>query len=452
MIQPERIQPLNDRPDRRGRYVLYWMQAAQRVACNHALQHAVECAEELGLPVLAVFALADRFPGASRRHYRFMLEGLCGVGRELRERGIRLVVRHQAPPQAVAELAGEAARVVTDAACLPVLRTWRARAAEKLECRFVQVDTNAVVPLTRASDKEEWAAHTLRRKIRPLLDEFLVPLEETAPPRSSLRLEVDSLDLEPMEPLLKGLRTDAEPGPVDTFTGGEAEAHKHLKTFLDEKLDRYGEDGNDPSLDVVSNLSPYLHFGQISPLEIALAVRGRGGPGADAFLEQLIVRRELARNFVLFNPKAHTFEGLPDWARKTLRRHARDKRPHIYSPEELEGARTHDPYWNAAQKQMVLTGKMAPYMRMYWGKKILEWTPEPADAFRIALTLNDRYELDGRDPNGIAGVAWCFGKHDQAWKERPVFGKVRYMNDRGLERKFDMEAYLAQVEELETTR
>jgi deoxyribodipyrimidine photo-lyase len=206
---------------------------------------------------------------------------------------------------------------------------------------------------------------------------------------------------------------------------------------------------NDPTLDYLSHLSPYLHFGQISPLYIALKVIDTDSRGKEAFLEELIVRRELSMNFVFYNEKYDSFEAVPEWAKKTLKAHQKNKRQYTYSLEELETAQTHDAYWNAAQREMVGRGKMHGYMRMYWGKKIIEWSKTPEKAFQIALYLNNKYELDGRDPNGFTGVAWCFGKHDRPWGERPIFGNVRYMNDKGLKRKFDADRYVRMMSRIE---
>jgi deoxyribodipyrimidine photo-lyase len=230
---------------------------------------------------------------------------------------------------------------------------------------------------------------------------------------------------------------------------GDALSGQSLDAFIRDKLKHYNDLRNDPGTDYGSQMSPYLHFGQISPLEIALKVRrarGKAKDAKEAYLEELIVRRELSMNFVHYNPHYDAYQSLPDWAQKTLKAHEKDHRETIYSLEEFEHARTHDPYWNAAQTEMVDTGKMHNYMRMYWGKKILEWSKTPEKAYRTALSLNNKYELDGRDPNGFTGVAWCFGKHDRAWPERPIFGKIRYMNAAGLRRKFDIEAYVRRVE------
>ena len=271
----------------------------------------------------------------------------------------------------------------------------------------------------------------------------MIPLKPAKLKNTTLDLNIPGrIDLDDPK-LLTRLKLDASVPPSAIFTGGTAEAQKRLNLFLKTKLDRYPIDRNDPMLDCQSNLSPYLHFGQISPLTIALAVQAIDSPGKDAFLEELIVRRELSHNFVYYNPGYDRYDtALPPWALRTLNFHAKDKREYTYTLQQLETAQTHDPAWNAAQLEMTLTGKMHNYMRMYWGKKILEWTQTPQQGFEWAIYLNNKYELDGRDPNGYAGVAWCFGKHDRAWSERPVFGKIRYMNAAGLSRKFNVQAYI----------
>ena len=234
------------------------------------------------------------------------------------------------------------------------------------------------------------------------------------------------------------------------FKGGSNEAAKLLSNFVKNKLSVYPELKNDPTVDFTSNLSAYLHFGQISPVQIAFDVLAADAPNEakEVYLEELIVRRELAVNYIHFNENYDCFEGLPNWSKLTLNKHKADSREYLYIVEDLERAETHDPYWNAAQNQMRVTGRMHGYMRMYWGKKILEWTKTPQEAFKAALYLNDKYELDGRDPNGFTGVAWCFGKHDRPWKERLVFGTVRFMNENGLRRKFDANKYVENVKRL----
>ncbi len=452
MIHPSRIQPLNGRSVQDGRYVLYWMQASQRVECNHALEFAVGAANERNLPVVVGFGLTDRFPEANLRHYTFMLEGLEEVRRGLHRRGIRFALLHRSPELAAAELAREASLVVADRGYLRIQRQWRNHVAKNSPCAVIQVESDSVVPVETASPKEEYTAGTLRPKLHRILQDYLVPLAERPLRKDSLSLPLD-VDAEKDFQALPGQMTiDRTVAPVTTTRGGTGQAKILLEKFIADKIRHYPDLHSDPGLDYSSHLSPYLHFGQISPLAVALRViseRSIPAGARDAYLEELIVRRELSMNFVYYNERYDEFESLPDWAKKTLAGHAKDRREYLYSPEQWERAETHDPYWNAAQKELVLSGSMQNYLRMYWGKKILEWSRSPAEAFRTALWLNNRYELDGRDPNGFAGVAWCFGKHDRAWPERKVFGKIRYMNDAGLKRKFDMDAYLRKVDAME---
>ena len=448
MIQEERVKALNRKPVQKGRYVLYWMQASQRAEYNHALEYGILQANELRLPILAFFGITDHFPEANERHYTFLLEGLREVKRSLQERGIQMVISHKSPEAGVVELARQAAMVVVDRGYLKIQRGWRAYAAQQVHCPFIQVESDVIVPAEEASPKEEYSAATFRPKVRRKLDRFLVPLRENHPVKGSLSFDFDSFDISEVGKAVAQLRIDRSVGRVKDLVGGKSQARGHLRLFLQEKLDGYPELRNDPTRDSLSQMSPYLHFGQISPLFIALQVMETQSPGREAFLEELIVRRELSMNFVLYNSQYDSHEGLPEWARKTLSEHQGDRRSSLYDPEALEHASTHDPYWNSAQNEMVLTGKMHGYMRMYWGKKILEWSRSPEDAFRIALYLNNKYELDGRDPNGFTGVAWCFGKHDRPWGERQIFGKVRYMNDKGLKRKFDADGYVKKIQGL----
>jgi len=454
MIQEERIEGLSQKPLKKGRYVLYWMQASPRITCNHAYQYAVRMANRLSLPLLACFNLIPGYPEAARPHYRFMIEGLVALSKTLRANGVRFVIITGLPGAAPLALGDDAALVVTDRGYLTFQKRWREEVARELECPLVQVETDVVVPVAYASPKEEWSAATFRKKITPSFDRFLVPLEQKKPARSSLDMDAGSVKEETTETLLTrisghspGKNGSGQPDPLP-WRGGEAAAQDILNQFIRENLDHYPAYRNDPGAGVLSCMSPYLHFGQISPLFIAQKILGSKSPSAGTYLEELIIRRELSMNFVHYNPLYDEFSGLPDWAKKTLSDHSGDRREYTYRFSEFESARTHDPYWNAAQREMVLTGKMHGYMRMYWGKKILEWSETPEEAYRTALALNNRYELDGRDPNGYAGIAWCFGRHDRAWQERPVFGKIRYMNAAGLKRKFDANRYVARIEAL----
>ncbi len=445
-IQKERIKQLNEASLRNGSYVLYWMQASPRIEYNHALEYAVEKANELNRPLVAFFGITGNFPEANERSYWFMLEGLLEAKKSLEERGIQLVVWGKSPEKGILELSRDASLLVGDRGYLRIQKKWYQYVAEKAPCPFIQVETNVVVPVETASSKEEYSAATLRPKLTRVLEKYLAPLRESSLRVHSLDLEFESVELENPERLIDGLNVDRTVKRVESFRGGTSEAKKHLRVFIKRKLDDYPELRNDPTLDFVSNMSPYLHFGQISPVYIALEILKTESPGREAYLEELIVRRELSMNFVFYNEKYDSFDCLPGWAKNTLMAHRKDRRPFKYGLEELENGETHDPVWNAAQQEMAKTGKMHGYMRMYWAKKLIEWVESPVEAFRLALYLNNKYELDGRDPNSFAGVAWCFGKHDRPWKERPVYGKVRYMSENGLKRKFDVGKYIRKLQ------
>ncbi len=451
MIQPERVLRLNDEWPRDGDYVLYWMQASQRAEWNHALEYAITEANQRKLPVVVLLGLTDAYPEANLRHYAFMLEGLRETQAALRERGIQLVVRRQSPDEAAVAMAADAALLVADRGYTRIQKQWHQHVARHAPCPVVQVESDVVVPVETASDKEEYAAATIRRKLQRQLKTFLVPMAETPVKRDSLGLKLGGFDISDVDAALAKLDVDRSVPRQSFYVGGTAQAKARLDRFIGEKLDAYADTRGDPSLGIESHLSPYLHFGQISPLCVALRVRdapGKRQEAKDTFLEELIVRRELSINFVHHNPHYDRFRCLPAWARAALARHAGGERQYVYSRRQLETCRTHDPYWNAAMREMVVTGKMHNYMRMYWGKKILEWSRSPQAAFKTLLALNNKWFLDGRDPNSYAGVAWCFGKHDRPWGERPIFGTVRYMNAAGLKRKFDMEAYVRQVDSL----
>jgi deoxyribodipyrimidine photo-lyase len=453
LIQNTRIQNLNDHERRAdGAYVLYWMQEAQRARGNAALEIAIRGANKYGLPVVVCFGLMDGYPEANERHYAFMLDGLADCAAELQARGIAFVLRRGMPGDVALALSHKAAAVICDRSYMPVQRQWRTTLADAATCPVVQVETEIVVPVDVASDKSEYAARTIRPRIHRVWDEYLMPLDETEPEMrvDSLALESD-YDLSDPAALLSTLDLDRSVKPVKRFRGGRVAALEMLNRFVDDVLDGYAKGRNEPSAAQTSFLSPYLHFGHISPVEMALAARDSGiGATEDrgSFIEELVVRRELAMNYANFATGFETYDALPGWARKTLSEHAGDEREYVYDRAALEACGTHDAHWNDAMREMVHTGFMHNYMRMYWAKKILEWSATPEDAFNTALALNNKYFLDGRDPNSYANVAWCFGLHDRAWTERPVFGKIRYMNANGLNRKFDMEAYTAFVDSM----
>ena len=455
MVERERLQLLNDAPEVPGEYVLYWMQQSQRAAFNPALEWAIANANRLRLPVVVGFGLTDGYAEANARHYAFMLEGLREVDAVLARRGIAFVIRRGAPDTVAIELAQRAALVVCDRGYLRHQKTWRLRVARACGRRVVQVEGDVVVPVDLASNRREVGARTLRPKIARLRDAWLKKLRTTpvtvrADMFAQRLAHPDVIALSDVDALVASLDIDRTVAPVARFRGGTTEAKRRLQAFLDGGLSRYAAERGEPALAQVSFLSPYLHFGQISPVEIALEVAGGevDADGRASYLEELIVRRELAINFVEHEPEYDCYGGLPRWARDTLDRHRSDLRPHRYGTDELVAASTHDPYWNAAMREMRDTGYMHNHMRMYWGKKILEWSASPEEAYATALALNNRYFLDGRDPNSYANVAWCFGLHDRPWPERPIFGTVRSMTQGGLVRKIDADAYVASVDRL----
>jgi deoxyribodipyrimidine photo-lyase len=452
-IDPARVKRLTEGRPSEGRYVLYWMQQSQRAVHNPALEHATARANTEGLPLLVVFGLTEDFPEANRRHYTFMLEGLRETRARLAEDGIQMVVRHGAPDDVALAYADDAALLVTDRGYLRHQRRWRARVAAEAPCPVVQVEGDVVVPVETVTDKAEYAARTIRPKIHEHLDRFLMLPPGSAVERPSTALDVaEGLALDDVDAVVDDLSlADRVPPVRGLFCGGTSAAEDLVSDFRADQLAGYDDNRNQIQSHAVSHMSKYLHFGQVSPVWLALQVQAANAPSddIDSYLEELIVRRELAVNHVYFRPDTYDqYKCLPEWARETLAEHADDERESLYSREELEQGATHDPYWNAAMKEMRATGYMHNYMRMYWGKKILEWSPDPETAFERALTLNNRYFLDGRDPNSYANVLWLFGLHDRGWKERPIYGKVRYMSQGGLERKADPDAYVEKVDRL----
>jgi deoxyribodipyrimidine photo-lyase len=436
--------------DRSSGPVVYWMSRDQRVADNWGLLHAQEEALARQSSLAVVFCLAPSFLGATLRQYAFMLSGLQEVERRLAALGIPFFLLGGEPVEELPrfiETEG-ASLLVTDFDPLRVKRTWRETVAERISIPFHEVDAHNIVPCRHASPKLEYSAATIRRKLDRLVPTFLEEYPRlVAHPFPWPRIPRPV----PWADLLHRLPVDRSVPPVTGIVPGESAAHRALAAFLDWRLEGYATGRNDPNRNGQSGLSPYLHFGHLAPQRVALAVASGGiSEGSAAFLEELIIRRELSDNFCWYNDRYDRVEGFPDWARKTLERHRGDPREYRYSRELLERGETHDPLWNAAQKEMILTGRMHGYLRMYWAKKILEWSGSPEEALATAIFLNDRYELDGRDPNGYAGIAWSIGGvHDRPWGERPVFGMIRYMNYTGCLRKFDVPAYVSRITDLE---
>ena len=445
----KRVRTLKEGPEKPGP-VLYWMSRDQRVRDNWALLHAQEVALANKAPLAVCFCLVPDFLNAAFRQYSFMIHGLAEVEKNLAARDIPFLLRTGSPKEEIPDLVKslEATALITDFDPLRLKRAWKNDVAKELTIPMHEVDAHNIVPCWQASPKQEWAAYTFRPKVRRALDEFLTDMPELTRHSSKFGKTGEKIS---WPGIMKNHPADRTVPEVDWLTPGETAAQKQLKHFIEDKLAYYDRDRNDPTKYGQSNLSPYLHFGHISAQRVALAVLKSKAPqdAKDAFLEELIVRRELSDNFCFYNDNYDNFQGFPEWAQKSLKARRRDERDYVYSLEEFDRALTHDDAWNAAQREMVLTGKMHGYLRMYWAKKILEWTASPEEAMKTAIYLNDRYELDGRDPNGYVGIAWSIGGvHDRAWKERPVFGKIRYMSFGGLKSKFAVEDYMKKFPEL----
>ncbi|MEO0288862.1 MAG: deoxyribodipyrimidine photo-lyase [candidate division WOR-3 bacterium] len=444
MVERERIKILKDYGIKKGDFVLYWMQSSQRVEYNHALTYSIEKANGLKLPLIVVFCLVPSFPNANLRHYYFMLEGLKETFEKLESLSIGTILEIGDPVDIVTKYSLNASLVITDTGYTKIQRCWRNEITKRINSSFFQVETDIVVPVEVASNKEEFSAATIRKKILEKVPHFLNEIKIQKPlkkwDKSFYRIDIQNL--------LNKIRCDKSVSPSKFFKGGYTQAKKKLEDFLSNKLKEYELFKNDPTKNVTSDLSPYLHFGQISPVEIVLNILKVNRDLSNSFIDELIVRRELAINFTYYNKNYDSFNSLPGWAKESLTRHEKDKRKYFYTLEELENSKTHDPFWNSAQKEMVIKGKMHGYMRMYWGKKVIEWSKTPVEAYERLIYLNDKYELDGRDPNGYAGISWCFGKHDRPFKERKIFGKVRYMSENGLKRKFEVEKYVNMIESL----
>lgn len=475
-----RVRAANDRavrPD--GSWVLYWMIASRRTSFNFALQHAAERARELGRPLVILEALRSGYPWASDRLHHFVLDGMADTRRRLAGRPVAyhpyVEPEHGAGRGLLAALAADAALVVTDEFPTFFLPRMVAAAAGCLPVRLEAVDGNGLLPMAAAS-RAFPTAYAFRRFLQrelpvhletvPLAD----PLAEPLPDPVDLPAEFRERWPEASDELLGGDPGAVAALPIDhrvpaaPTQGGAAAAERQLESFLEHRLARYADGRNAPDDDAASGLSPYLHFGHLGAhrVFVELAARERWDPGqlgskatgkrqgwwgmseaAEAFLDQLVTWRELGFNNCFHDPDHDRYESLPEWAQRTLAVHAGDPREHVYTLEELTGARTHDELWNAAQRQLLREGTMQNYLRMLWGKKILEWTREPREAHEVMVELNNRFALDGRDPNSTSGILWCLGKHDRPWgPEREVFGTVRYMSSKNTARKMSVAGYL----------
>ena len=459
-VEPERVRELNTSPLRPGaRFVLYWAQMNRRVETNHGFVFAAELANRHKLPLLVYEGLTWRYPHANDRLHRFILEGVPETAAELKRRKVGyffyLDATREHRDDVLYQLAEHALCVVTDDYPTFIASMHNARVPQKIGVAYYVVDSSCIVPMSR-HEKRAYGAYTIRPKIKRELPTYLKPLESVAVERAwrdeilpeeirGLRTEAT---VEKIPGLIAGCEINHSVAPSLSFTGGYGAARKHLELFLEKKLARYAGESNQPAKRATSDLSPSLHFGHISALEVALAVRDYAEEHkliADSFLEELIVRRELAFNFARFTPNPESLDVLPDWCKKTMAKHAADPRPFEYTPKQLEDAETYDELWNATQKELLLRGKIHGYYRMYWGKKIMEWSRTYEQALEVMIHLHDVYALDGRDPNTYTNILWCFGLHDRPWGERPVFGQLRYMSLDGMKRKTDTAAYIKEV-------
>jgi deoxyribodipyrimidine photo-lyase len=424
--------------------VIYWMSRDQRVKDNWALIFSQRIALQYKLPLVVIFCVVPEFLHATVRQYEFMLKGLQELILALDKKNIPFAIKTGLPVDIIPRLIRktDAACMISDFDPLRIKRQWKADLAKNISIPFYEVDAHNIVPCWIASPKQEYAAYTFRPKMKKHLPEFLGPFP--AVKKHPFALKETEKDIN-WKTVYTSLNIDHTVSEVDWLVPGEKAALRTLRSFIAHKLPSYDKERNDPLKKGQSNLSPYLHFGHISAQRVAWEVQSSdvSQTAKDSFLEELIIRRELSDNYCFYNERYDAFEGFPLWAQQSLHKHRNKPREHIYSMEQFEKAKTHDDLWNTAQKEMLIRGKMHGYMRMYWAKKILEWTESPEIALKIAIYLNDKYELDGRDPNGYTGIAWSIGGvHDRAWKERRVFGKIRYMSYNGCKSKFDIKQYI----------
>ena len=444
-MNEKRIRLIRKSPEKAGP-IVYWMSRDQRVHDNWALIFAQKLAIDKKFPLSVVFCLNTNFLGAAERQFGFMLKGLRETAIELHKFNIGFNLLIGEPQKTLPNflLQVNAGVLVTDFDPLKIKMKWKDEIAKRIDIPFYEVDAHNIVPCFYVSKKEEFAAYTLRPKIEKALPEFLEEYTKIEIMKSNFVSEYHVN----WEEAAGSLKIDRSIKEVDWLKPGETSALKIMDDFIYNKLESYSEFRNDPTKDAQSNLSPYLHFGQISAQRIALNIEKLQikNESINSFLDELIIRKELSDNYCFYNSNYDNYIGFRDWAKKSLEEHRKDEREFVYSSEQFEKAQTHDQLWNAAQNQLVTSGKMHGFMRMYWAKKILEWTSSPEEALRISIYLNDKYELDGRDPNGYAGCAWSVGGvHDRAWFDRAVFGKIRYMNYNGCKRKFDVEEYCRDI-------
>lgn len=424
--------------------ILYWMSREQRSEDHWPLSYAQELALKQNKPLLVVFTLMESFLEANHSHYDFMLRGLKEVAKNLENKDISFVLLQGDPSELLPPFIEEhqIAHVITDFDPLKHKRNLQESVADKISISLDIVDGHNIVPITTASLKQEYGAYTLRPKLHKRLDEFLHQIPKIQ--KHPVVYEQDFPDVS-WDSIFESLDLKKNPYLEITYPSGPKAAENQLQDFIEHRLKNYSAHSNDPTKDVLSGLSPYLHFGQLSSQRVLRTLEESSFPASSTadFVEQIFVRKELSDNYCYYNSNYDNLQGFPDWAKKSLDAHRGDPREYLYDYQDFLYGKTHDELWNAAQWELLKTGKIHSYLRMYWCKKIFEWTKSPEEAMEIAIRLNDGYSIDGRDPNGYTGIAWSIGGvHDRAWKERPVFGKIRYMNYNGAKRKFDVETYI----------
>ena len=449
-----------------GESVVYVMHRDQRVQDNHALLAAQALALEKEVPLYVLFMMGH-FKNRAKEHYEFMLDGLEEVSHDLKSKNIQFILKTGDAVKEIIQfvLDTKAGALLFDFTPLNEIRDRIKKVASDVTIPVTVVDTHNVIPLWVTSDRQEFAAHTIRRKIHKNLEEFL---QSPAKLKKHLHLAKSITGVSFAE-ARKIISSYEATGINIGFTSGEKAAHKQLRKFLEKDLPTYGKSRNDIATDTQSGLSPYLHFGQISSLRVAIEATSHvneppllthsfkliqsgdtasASDGMNVLLEEMIVRKELSDNFCFYNKNYTSLEGAAEWAQNSLKQHLKDPREFEYSRSQWEKCQTHDEIWNAAQTELNKTGKMHGYLRMYWAKKLLEWSKSPEEAIKIGVYLNDKYSIDGGDPNGYVGILWSIaGLHDRPWFERDVFGKIRYMNAGGLRRKYNVDAYIKRVNE-----
>mmetsp|Transcript_1923 Transcript_1923/g.5720 ORF Transcript_1923/g.5720 Transcript_1923/m.5720 type:complete len:549 (-) Transcript_1923:2173-3819(-) len=456
LVQPKRWKELKGGEVGEGP-VIYWMSRDQRAKDNWALLHAFELAAESGGSVAVAFNLVTAYLNAGARQFGFMIRGLQELEARLDKMGIPFFLLKGDPSETIPKLVRDtgAAALVTDFGPLRLGRQWRETVTSKISVPFHEVDAHNIVPVWEASPKRETGARTIRTKIHKLLGEYLIDYPEV-PKQSGWSGDIAPETVQWDDLLAEALERGKAVPEITWCKSGEDAAWHALthdaEGFLSkERLSRYESLRNKPSENALSGMSPYFHFGQMAPQRAALEAakhRKTSKASVDGFHEEMIVRRELSDNFCLYEPNYDNIGCAAPWARESLDKHRSDAREYIYTLEQLEKGETHDELWNACQLEMVHLGKMHGFMRMYWAKKILEWTESPEQAIEFSIYLNDRYEIDGRDPNGYVGIMWAIcGVHDQGWAERAVFGKIRYMNYNGCKRKFDIAQYCKKIQD-----